>query len=292
MAATQQDLSPKTGNPLINLGNGQVDLSKLQLNLDVAVKKAESAEKAEQTVQKTPEKPKAERKSKITRIPTGISGLDQEIRGGFVKNSTNLVSGIPGSGKSIFAMQFLYYGAVNGEPGIYISFEEEKEDVYKYMEEFGWDLAKLEKEGKFVFLRYSPEQVNKLLEEGGGAIDTFVQKIKAKRVVIDSITAFMLLHKDELARREAALLLFDIISKWGCTTLMTAESGAGSEQKEYSVAEFEVDGVILLYNLKKKNMRQRVAEILKMRGTRFDPKIIPMRIAENGIELFPEEIVF
>ena len=232
-------------------------------------------------------------KSDIKRIKTGIPGLDKELQGGFIKNSAVLISGSPGSGKSIFAMQFLYKGATeDDEPGVYISFEEEKEDVFKYMKEFGWDLKELEKKKKFVFLRYTPEQINKVLKEGGGIVDNVIRKIKAKRIVIDSITAFSLLHKNELVKRETLLDLFRMINKWQCTTVVTAEQEANPEKHRFSIEEFEVDGVILLYYQRKKNIRERVVEILKMRGTKIESKIFPMKITEEGMAFYPEETVF
>ena len=85
----------------------------------------------------------------IKRISTGISGLDPLIQGGFKRNSVNLVAGGAGTGKSIFAMQFIIEGLKKNEPGIYITFEEKKEKVYEDMLEFGWDLEKYEKSEKF-----------------------------------------------------------------------------------------------------------------------------------------------
>src|SRR3989344_9039857 len=127
---------------------------------------------------------------KTPRITSGIPGLDKLVEGGFKKNSINLVVGEPGSGKTIFAIQFLLEGCKKGEPGVYITFEEKKEKLYEDMGSFGWDLAKYEKQGKFRFLEYTPEQVKKVLVEGGGTVDAIITKIKAKRIVIDSVTSF------------------------------------------------------------------------------------------------------
>ena len=105
-------------------------------------------------------------KAGIVRVPTGIPGLDKLIQGGLVKNSANLVAGGTGTGKTIFAIQFLVEGVKRKEPGIYITFEEKKKKVYLDMLEFGWDLEKYEKEGLFNFLEYTPEQVKNILTEG------------------------------------------------------------------------------------------------------------------------------
>ena len=102
------------------------------------------------------------------RIATGIKNFDSLIEGGFEKNSTNLVVGSSGSGKTIFAVEFLIEGMKNGENCLYITFEERKDEFYANMLEFGWDLAKYEKEEKFFFLEYTPEKVKTMLEEGGG----------------------------------------------------------------------------------------------------------------------------
>ena len=83
------------------------------------------------------------------RVPTGISGLDDAMSGGLLESSINLLSGSPGSGKSILAMQFLINGILKyNEPGVYITFEEEKESLVRNMKKFGWDINKLEKDGK------------------------------------------------------------------------------------------------------------------------------------------------
>ncbi|MBU4246360.1 MAG: AAA family ATPase, partial [Nanoarchaeota archaeon] len=76
------------------------------------------------------------------KIVTGISGLDVLLEGGIPKNHTILLAGTSGSGKSIFSMQFLLAGAQKGEPGLYITFEEDEASVLKVFGEFSWDLKK------------------------------------------------------------------------------------------------------------------------------------------------------
>lgn len=227
------------------------------------------------------------------RVPTGIPGLDEVMAGGFEKGSYNLIAGGAGSGKSIFSMQFLVTGIERfNEPGIYVTFEEKKENVYKHMLEFGWDLEKYEKSGKFEFVEYTPEQVKKMLEEGGGLIESLINKIKAKRIVIDSITAFGLLFKDELSRRQAILSLIDLMRKWNATALLTAEFEPNVEKPSSASIEFEVDSIILLYYPREGDTRKRALEILKMRGTEHSKKIFPLRIGQNGITIYPKERIF
>lgn len=221
----------------------------------------------------------------IKRIPTGVIGLDSLVQGGFKKGSINLVSGGPGSGKTIFAIQFLMEGLVHGEPGIYVTFEERKDKLYEDMLGFGWDLEKYEKQGKFAFLEYTPEQVKKVLIEGGGTIDTLVSEMKVKRMVIDSITSFTLLYKDELTQKESSLALFELINTWGCTAVLTSQDEAPNGSTITAALEFEVDSIILLYHFRKRGSRIRAIEILKMRGTKHPEKTFCLEITNKGLRV-------
>lgn len=228
-------------------------------------------------------RPKAHHK-KDKRVPTGISNFDELMEGGFERNSTNMIVGGSGSGKSILATQFLVEGMKHGEKCLYVTFEEKKKQFYDNMLEFGWDLVEYERKGLFVFLEYTPIKVKTMLEEGGGTIESFVLSHKITRIVIDSITSFALLFEDELSRREAALSLFNMIKKWSCTSLLTSEEDSTEEKKLSSKSlEFESDSIILLYFVREKNQRQRYLEILKMRGTNHSKKIYKFSIGKNGI---------
>ncbi len=230
---------------------------------------------------------KIRNRGEIIRVSTGIPGLDPLIDHGFKERSSNLVAGNAGSGKTIFALQFLLEGIRKGEPGIYVTFEERKEKTYEDMRSFGWDLEKFENEGKFVFLEYTPEQVKKILIEGGGQIENIIEKIKAKRIAIDSITSFALLYEDELTKKEAALSLFDLINKWGCTAVMTSQQERdGAPGAEISAAlEFEVDSIVILYHSKMDGYRKRAIEILKMRGTKIPEKTYQLIIDSKGLRI-------
>ncbi|MCU0642184.1 MAG: AAA family ATPase [archaeon] len=218
------------------------------------------------------------------RIPSGVPNFDCLVEGGFEKSSTNLIVGGAGSGKSIFATQFIMEGIELGENCLYVTFEEKKEQFYKNMLEFGWDLSKHERKGRLVFLEYTPEKVKNMLEEGGGAVESIIMKKKIKRVVIDSITSFELLFQDEFAKREAALSLFNMINNWGCTSLLTLEEENSNETKMASRAlEFESDSIVLLYYIRKDGERERFLEILKMRGTEHSNKLYRFEMTKKGI---------
>ena|SRR3989338_3616784 len=220
------------------------------------------------------------------KISTGLKTLDAITEKGFEKNSTNLIIGGSGSGKSIFSIQFLIDGIRKGEKCLYVTFEEEKEEFFSNMKELGWDLEKYEKEGKFLFLAYTPEKVKKMLEEGGGDIENTVLTNKIQRIVIDSITSFAMLFNQEVERREATLELFSLLRKWNCTSVLTYERDPLVEKKTTSrVLEFESDSIILLYFVRLKKKRERFLEVYKMRGTKHSTEIFPYTIGKGGIKL-------
>ncbi len=171
----------------------------------------------------TKKKTTKKERGKNLRLPSGIKGLDNLIDNGFEPKSINMIVGDSGSGKTIFAMQYLMGGLKNKENCLFITFEENKEEFYSNMKKFGWDLDKYEKEGLFHFLEYSPEKVNSMLGQGGGEIEDIVVNEKISRIVVDSITSFALLFDNDLEKREAALSLFNIIRKWGVTCLLTLQ---------------------------------------------------------------------
>ena len=237
-------------------------------------------------------KKKKKAKGKVQRVQTGIPKLDKLLQGGMKRNSIHLIAGSAGSGKTILAMQFIIEGIKRAnEAGVYITFEEKKKKVYDDMLSFGWDLEKLENEGKFAFLEYSPEQVKSIISEGGGLVEPVIEKIKAKRIVIDSITSFALLYEDELTKKEAALALFELMGKWNLTAMLTSQEAALNGATISAALEFEVDGIMVLYHVKKKGVRTRAMEVLKMRGTKIPEKTFELIINNKGISINPTKVV-
>ncbi|MDP3919003.1 MAG: ATPase domain-containing protein [Nanoarchaeota archaeon] len=235
-------------------------------------------------------------KSKISkkhiRVNTGIKNLDPLISGGLIKDSVTLVTGGPGSGKTIFSMQYLMEGLKNGETCLYITFEEKREKLYGDMLSFNWDFEKYEKKKQFFYLEYNPEQVKSLIEEGGGTVDQIITKRKVTRLVIDSVTSFSLLYQDELSKKEAALALFDLIDKWSCTAVLTAQAQSENQTNlDLDSLEFEVDSIIIIYHTKVKGKRIRGLEILKGRGTKHANKTMGLVINEHGLIVNPKEVL-
>jgi circadian clock protein KaiC len=227
------------------------------------------------------------------RVLTGIRGLDKLTGGGFERNSAVLIAGGGGCGKSIFATQFLNEGiSVENETGIYISFEENKDRFYKHMLVFGWDLKKMEEQGRFIFLKYSPERIAKIVREKSKEIENSIREVEARRIVIDSLSAYTALFDTEAEKRKMLVALFDMIKEWDCTTVVVAEEDQHPDKHFSSVMGFMADAIVLLYNEREpKGLRFRALEVFKMRGTKHESKICSMKITEHGIEVYPDTVV-
>ena len=241
-------------------------------------------------------------------VPTGIPGADKILgEKGIPRGHSILISGGPGSGKTTFAIQFLYVGATeHDEPGIYITLDEDPEEVKRNMSRFGWDLNKLEREKKLSFINVSAVRVTpsekagliqlgmkefklvKLLE----AIRKGTEEIQAKRMVIDPITIFMLQYPDEIERIYAMRDLITDFRKNDCTKLLISELRGTGIEREHQFEEYLVQGVILLRTTTKNDKLTRIFQVEKMRGLGVDNQPRPYNITNSGIEVYPKLTVF
>ena len=250
------------------------------------VKKKEIKKNVKRKISKKISKVKKKSPNAGRRVSSGIPKFDEMIQGGFEKNSTNLLVGGSGTGKTIFAIQFLIEGMKKGENCLYVTFEEKKEQFYENMKAFGWNLEKYEKDGLFLFLEYTPVKVRNMLDEGGGAIENAILEKHVKRIVIDSITSFALLFEDDQSKRHAALSLFNMIRGWDCTALLTSEENVENFNLPSEALEFEADSITALYFLSRsKDERERFIEVIKMRGTEHSKKVYPVRIDKKGMSV-------
>lgn len=247
----------------------------------------------------------------IERVPSGIYGLDELVQGGFPKGRTILIAGACGTGKSIFAMQFLYQGVVEyGEPGVFVTFDEMPDKIRQDMLAFGWNLKDLEDKNKLAIVdgtsgrAGTPSEEEHVIMPGQMDLDrilvevmTVARNIGAKRIVIDSIPslAFHLENSHEI--RKAILKLAYIINRAGITAVLTTEiqeQGGGMLTKfsKYDVEEYVSDGVILLNFLGMGDRATRTIYVRKMRGTNHVTEIHPMEITEKGVRVKKIEEVF
>jgi KaiC/GvpD/RAD55 family RecA-like ATPase len=222
----------------------------------------------------------------IIRVPSGIPGLDELIEGGIVKDSSVLVRGDTGAAKTIFSLQYLHHGAKNLDiPGVYISFAESKEATFNHGLKFGWDFCDLQKKGMFDVIRYDPHEVVKIMEEGGGLIRDTVEAIGAKRMVIDSLTAYEMFFENRYKANQSVLSLFEMLKKWDVTSIVTAELPVTLTHESRDRLGFLTEGIINLYHVRRRMSRVRAMEIIKMRDTAHDEGVNLFTITKAGLKV-------
>ncbi len=223
------------------------------------------------------------------RIKTGIEGLDKLIGGGFVKDSTIMVRGDTGTGKTLFCIQYLHDGATNhNEPGIFISLSETEKSIIQHGKSLGWDLEKLIKENKLAVIRYEPHDIANILEQGGGSLQDTMDSLGAKRLTIDSLSAYEMVFESEYKMNESVLSLFELLRKWSCTTLVTSEFPVSPQKESGGRLGFLTDGIINLYHVLHNSKRMRALEVIKMRDTAHSQSLNIFTINNKGLKITGE----
>ncbi|MCX6695791.1 MAG: DUF2075 domain-containing protein [Candidatus Altiarchaeota archaeon] len=238
----------------------------------------------------------------MKRVSTGIEGLDPFIGGGIPEGFNVIVAGGPGTGKTIFGLQFIYDGVKKGEPGIYVSFEQFKEEIIEQAMQFGWNDIKNEK--LFSLLSIKRENIPTFMTY----LRDEVESKKAKRVVIDSLTLLSVysnvlddpthdwngISKDELVKRTVDIsqlrsqTIYHLVSQiksLGTTNVIIVEQTEPDRITKDGVSEFACDGLIVLKKIVmgKEIMRSMIVE--KMRETNVNAGIHLMDFIQNGLRV-------
>ena len=229
----------------------------------------------------------------LPKAPTGIQGLDEITEGGLPRGRPTLICGSAGSGKTMLAAEFLVHGAVDyGEPGVFMMFEENAEELGQNLRSLGVDLEKLQKQKKIAVDHVHIER-NEIQETGeydleglfirlGHAIDS----IGAKRVVLDTIEALFSGLPNHAVLRAELRRLFRWLKDRGVTAVITGERGEQSLTR-YGLEEYVADCVILLDHRIVDQVSTRRLRVVKYRGTAHGTNEYPFLIAANGISVLP-----
>ena len=220
-------------------------------------------------------------------VKTGIPGLDELLKGGVKPDSNILITGTPGSGKTIFGLQFIYEGAKSGDNGLFVSCEETEQSILDYAQSFGFDTKKYQSKIKFMY-----QSIDGKVVTLGPIIDA-IKTNKPKRVVFDSLTLFKYLGLEERAYRKEILSFLQRLREFGVTLIATAERNMeGLDNVEYKPEDFLFDCVILLTRVRKGSTYERCITIVKMKGKDYINGVFPFNITGEGVEVYPDQIPF
>jgi circadian clock protein KaiC len=229
----------------------------------------------------------------LPKSPTGIPGMDEITGGGLPKGRPTLVAGAAGCGKTLFAMEFLVNGAMQyDEPGVFVAFEENAEELTQNVASLGFDLKKLIKQKKMIIDHVRVER-SEIEETGdydleglfirlGHAIDS----IGAKRVVLDTVEVLFSALSNQGILRAELQRLFRWLKDKGVSAVITAERGSGTVTR-FGLEEYVADCVILLDHRVTEQMSTRRLRIVKYRGTLHGTNEYPFLITKDGISVLP-----
>ena len=230
----------------------------------------------------------------LPKASTGIQGLDEITWGGLPRGRPTLVSGCAGSGKTLLGLEFLVRGATQyNEPGVFVSFEESIQELTKNAASLGFDLDRLVADKK-LFLDHVYIERSQIKETGEYNLDGLfirladaVQRVRARRVVLDTIEAlFGELSNPGILRAEIRRL-FSWLKKKRVTAVITAERDHPNGLTRHGLEEFVSDCVILLDHRIREEISTRRLRIVKYRGSTHGTSEYPFLIGEHGISVLP-----
>jgi circadian clock protein KaiC len=230
---------------------------------------------------------------KLEKARTGITGFDQITHGGVPKGRPTIICGGPGCGKTMFAMEFLVRGATEfNEPGVLMTFEETGDEMTKNVASLGFDLKALVARKKIV-MDYVKIESAEIQETGAYDLEGLfvrlqyaVDKIGAKRVVLDTLEAVFSGFSNTGILRAEIRRLFRWLKDRGLTTVVTAERGDGNLTR-YGLEEYVSDCVIFLDHRVNEQVSTRRMRIVKYRGTSHGGDEYPFLIDERGFSVLP-----
>lgn len=219
------------------------------------------------------------------RASTGIVGLDEMLGGGFPRSSSTVVQGAAGTGKTLLGLHYLLEGARRGEPGIHFTLEETADQLRGVGQALGGDLVDLERRGLVTLSYASPVELSPdaFLNRARELID----KVKAKRVVLDSLTSMELGVPSQRRFRELVYSMTKHFRAMGVTFNMNMEITEllGSAQLSGRGISFAADNLIQLKYVEQEGRLDRGIAVLKARGVRHTTEVRQMSITGRGIEV-------
>lgn len=227
------------------------------------------------------------------RLMTGSQGLDEVLNGGFPVNRLYLLEGDPGTGKTTLALQFLLEGARRGEPVLYVTLSETKEELTAVAASHGWTLEgvslkelvppeeSLKAETQYTIFHPSEVELGDMTRQ----VVEDVERLQPRRVIFDSLSEMRLLARDPLRYRRQILALKQFFAGRQCTVLLLDDrTAADADLQVQSIAH----GVLMLEQLALGyGGERRRLRVVKLRGSRFRGGFHDFTIRTGGVEVYP-----
>jgi len=231
--------------------------------------------------------------SYLEKSPTYIQGLDEILLGGLPSGRTTILEGEAGSGKTVLALEFLYRGALAGEPGIWGGFEEPANQLRSNASSLGWDLPALERESRFFI--FEPNIDTNAVISGDFSLKGLLaaiagknREIGAKRIVIDALEVGLRLFDEPRQIRAEMHVLNDWFRENRLTAILTVRPPKRIEARIFEdFFESMGDCVIFLDTRMRENISTRRLRVVKYRGSDFGHNEYPYIISNNGLFVAP-----
>ena len=226
------------------------------------------------------------------------------LSGGIPKKHHTVIVGGPGTGKTTFALQYLYKGVKeSGEHGVFISLEETPDKLVENVKAAfpNWkDFDEMLARKEILIEKRQPLAAWKTGEKYAPGFEHFLDMIQSlvtidgyRRVVVDSITVLKLYFNTASEFRRNLFQLLELMGSLDATLIFTAEAKSAEREKlEFALEHYVADGVIVLYNLPREEKLVRALQVFKMRGTQHSTKMVPLQFTPDGIVVYPEEKVY
>ena len=231
------------------------------------------------------------------KIRTGIPGFDLIVDGGLKQGKSIVLSGESGSGKSTFGMQFLHNGALDfDEPGIFVTLNQSPQELLSDFRDYGWEIERLIDEEKIMIIDARPFKTDEDLFETADVLydsEPFpfthltqlilqgIKKIRAKRLVIDSLSVLSMQYGNQFNTRQGIQKMITALDEKKCTSIFISENLDSRTPPEWYAAS----GIVLLNHIQKTNTMERSIQVIKMRGTKHSEQTFPIRFSENGYQV-------
>ncbi len=230
----------------------------------------------------------------MEKVKTGIEGLDEMLNGGIPKGHAFTVMGAFGTGKTTFSLQYIWEGLQQGESGIFITLEEDKDAMIETGLSYGWDFRSYIEDEQLAVEKLTPADAEATIQKIKSDLPRFIENFDAERIAMDSVSLLNMLSETPREKRDQLFALSKMIKDTGATALLTAEvKDDNPESSRDGLIEYTADGVILLrYNETETGEVQLSIQVKKMRRINHSREIKPFVITDHGIDVQVDGTVF